>query len=100
MHSRPSARRSTCPTPARPGAPSRSWGSPMSEQVVSVGVDLLAEAVADQAAPVQRVDWRPPLTGTEDDLATVALDPLRPAANAQALERMLGVQAVLVHVLP
>jgi hypothetical protein len=72
----------------------------MSEQVVSVGVDLLAQAVEDQATPVVRVDWRPPLPGTEDDLATVALDPLRPQANAEALERMLAVQAVLVDVLP
>jgi hypothetical protein len=72
----------------------------MSEQVVSVGVDLLAQAVADQAAPVVRVDWRPPLPGTEEDLTTVALDPLRPEANARALERMLAVQAVLVDVLP
>jgi hypothetical protein len=70
------------------------------EDVVSVGVDLLADALADQAAPVQRVDWRPPLPGTEDDLTTVALDPLRPDANARALERMLAVQAVLVDVLP
>ncbi|MGC4111197.1 MAG: DUF1116 domain-containing protein [Nocardioides sp.] len=68
--------------------------------VVSVGVDLLAQAVDDQAAPVSRVDWRPPMPGTEDDLAAVALDPLRPAANALALERMLGVQALLVDVLP
>src|SRR5881394_2716481 len=72
----------------------------MTEGVVSVGVDLLAQAVEDQAAPVSRVDWRPPLTGTEDDVATVALDPLRPGANARALERVLGVQAVLVDVLP
>ena len=92
--------RSTCPTPARPVARSRSWEAPMTardehiaDRVVSVGVDLLAEAVEDQAAPVTRVDWRPPLPGTEDDLATVALDPLRPDANAPALERMLAVQA-------
>jgi hypothetical protein len=73
---------------------------PVSEHVVSVGVDLLAQAIEDQAASVSRVDWRPPLAGTEDDLATVALDPLRPEGNAQALERMLAVQAVLVDVLP
>jgi hypothetical protein len=77
----------------------------VSDRVVSVGVDLLAQAVADQAAPVTRVDWRPPMrskegAGTEDDLATVMLDPLRPEANARALERMLGVQALLVDVLP
>ncbi len=72
----------------------------MSTAVVNVGVDLLAQAVSDQAAPVISVDWRPPLPGTEDDLATVALDPLRPEANALALERMLGVQALLVDVVP
>jgi len=70
------------------------------DHVVGVGVDLLAEALEDQAAPVTRVDWRPPLPGTEDDLATIALDPLRPDANTRALERMLGVQALLVDVLP
>ena len=77
--------------------------SPATQQpsgVVAVGVDLLAQAVEDQAAPVTRVDWRPPLPGTEDDLATVALDPLRPEADALALERMLAVQALVVDVLP
>jgi hypothetical protein len=77
----------------------------MSEHVVSVGVDLLAQAIEAQATRVSRVDWRPPLpakdgTGTEDDLATVSLDPLRPGANAEALARMLDVQALLVDVLP
>jgi hypothetical protein len=72
----------------------------VTDHVVSVGVDLLAQAVADQAAPVSRVDWRPPLPGTEDDLATVALDPVRPEANARALEWVLGVQALLVDVVP
>jgi hypothetical protein len=68
--------------------------------VVSVGLDLLADAVASQAADVTRVDWRPPLPDTEDDLTTVALDPIRAEANAQALERMLAVQARLVDVVP
>jgi Protein of unknown function (DUF1116) len=68
--------------------------------VVGVGLDLLAEAVESQAADVTRVDWRPPVPGTEGDLAIVALDPLRPDANARALERMLAVQARLVDVVP
>ena len=72
----------------------------MTGPVVSVGADLLAQAVADQAVDVTRVDWRPPMPGTEADLATVALDPARSAANAAALERMLGVQARLVDVVP
>ncbi|MDF1603005.1 DUF1116 domain-containing protein [Nocardioides sp. YIM 152315] len=68
--------------------------------VVNVGADLLADAVADQATPVTRVDWRPPMTGTEDDLATVAADPLRRTANERALAAMLDVTATLVDVAP
>ncbi len=68
--------------------------------VVNVGADLLADAVADQAVPVTRVDWRPPMEGTAADLATVAADPRRHAANERALAAMLGVTATLVDVLP
>jgi hypothetical protein len=68
--------------------------------VVGVGADLLADAVEGQAVPVTRVDWRPPMPGTEDDLATVAADPRRRAANERALAAMLGVSATLVDVAP
>ncbi|GAB2884729.1 YlbE family protein [Nocardioides pacificus] len=68
--------------------------------VVGAGVDLFADAVAAQAVPVSRVDWRPPMPGTEADLATVAADPLRHAANQKALAAMFAVQAVLVDVAP
>jgi len=68
--------------------------------VVGVGLDLLADAVERQAADVTRVDWRPPLPGTEGDLATVVLDADRPDADASALARMLAVQPRLVDVLP
>ena len=68
--------------------------------VVATGVDLLAEAIESQAAPVTRVDWQPPMPGTEDDLATVAGDPRRVTANAEAVRRMLDVQAHLVDVVP
>jgi len=70
------------------------------EAVVNVGADLLADAIADQATAVTRVDWRPPMTGTEDDLATVAADPLRRTANERALAAMLDVTATLVDVAP
>ena len=66
--------------------------------VVNVGADLLAESVEAQAVPVVRVDWRPPMTDTEADLATVALDPLRREANERALSAVLDVQARLVEV--
>jgi hypothetical protein len=68
--------------------------------VVNVGTDLLADAVADQAVPVTRVDWRPPMAGTEAALAAVAADPRRRAANDQALASMLAVTATLVDVAP
>ncbi len=68
--------------------------------VVAVGADLLASAVESQAVPVTRVDWRPPMPGTEDDLVEVALDPLRADANARALAAVLDVQATLVDVAP
>ncbi len=68
--------------------------------VVNTGADLLADAIADQAVPVTRVDWRPPMPGTETDLATVAADPRRPEANARALAAVLEVTASLVDVAP
>src|SRR5690606_9681500 len=60
--------------------------------IVSTGVSIFADALTDQAVDVSRVDWRPPMEGTEADLATVATDPLRAEANAKALAAYLGVQ--------
>ncbi|MFD1826045.1 MULTISPECIES: DUF1116 domain-containing protein [Mumia] len=68
--------------------------------VVTTGTDLFADAVADQAVTVNRVDWQPPMPGTIDDLATVIADPLRAEANAKAVDAYLGVTAQLVDVLP
>ena len=68
--------------------------------VVTAGADMFADALADQAVAVERVDWRPPMPGTEADLAAVAIDPRRPAANRRAVEAMLGVTAHLVDVAP
>jgi hypothetical protein len=70
------------------------------ETVVATGVDLFADALEAQAAATERVDWRPPMAGTEADLATVAADPLRREANEQALAAFLGVQGHLVDVAP
>ena len=68
------------PTPAR---------TPMTTpaQVVTAGADLFADAVAGQAVDVTRVDWRPPMPGTEADLATVAADPLRRAPTSAPSRR-------------
>ena len=69
-------------------------------QVVNVGADMFADAVAAQSVQVTRVDWRPPMPGTESDLAAVATDPRRTAANRRAVEAMLAVTAHLVDVAP
>lgn len=69
-------------------------------RVVSAGVDLFAAALTAQAVPVTTVDWRPPVAGTEDDLARVLADPRRPDGNASAVTRMLAAGADLVDVRP
>jgi hypothetical protein len=69
-------------------------------QVISAGVGLLADAVERQAARVTRVDWSPPMPGTEADLAAVLRDPRRAQANSLAVARMFGARAQLVDVVP
>ncbi|WP_157371577.1 DUF1116 domain-containing protein [Angustibacter sp. Root456] len=75
-------------------------GAPSS--VVTVGVDLLAQALDDQAVAVDRVDWRPPLGGdaVAGHLSAVLADARRDAANRTALDRLLGAEAELVDVVP
>jgi hypothetical protein len=70
------------------------------DRVVTAGAGLLADALAAQAVEVARVDWRPPMPGTEDDLVAVAADPRRREANARALRAVLDVTAHLVDVAP
>ncbi|WP_245679271.1 YlbE family protein [Actinomadura hibisca] len=68
--------------------------------VVAAGVDVLADALADQAVPVERVRWRPPPPGTGDDLAAVLGRPGRAEADARAVGRMLSARPHLVDVRP
>jgi hypothetical protein len=68
--------------------------------VVAAGTPLLAEALGEQAVPVESVDWRPPPPGTERALASLMGDPRRAAANATALDRLLAVHPYLVDVRP
>ncbi|TSD68044.1 DUF1116 domain-containing protein [Aeromicrobium piscarium] len=71
-----------------------------SDGVVTSGVGLFADALDAQAVGVNRVDWRPPMEGTEDDLVTVATDPLRLDANRRAVDAMTSTQAMVVDVAP
>ncbi len=68
--------------------------------VVTAGAGLLADALRAQAAQVTEVDWRPPMRGTEADLAQVMSDPRREAANVLAVSRLMSAGAELVDVRP
>ncbi|MFL6161476.1 MAG: DUF1116 domain-containing protein [Jatrophihabitantaceae bacterium] len=69
-------------------------------RLITAGVELFGEAATAQGATVRQVDWRPPMPGTEQDLATVLADRRRPAANALAVRRIAETQAMLVDVVP
>lgn len=69
-------------------------------KVVVAGAAVLAEALRQQAVPVQSVDWRPPPAETVDALNTVLGDPRHGAANATAVGRMLSARPRLVDVRP
>ena len=68
--------------------------------VVAAGVDVFSDALRAQGAEVHDVDWRPPGFGDPADLAALALDPRRNAANRVAVERILAAGAQLVDVRP
>ena len=68
--------------------------------MVTAGAAMLADAVDQQGVPTVRVDWQPPADASAPALAVVMGDVRRTAANAQALQRMLAAEAVLVDVRP
>ncbi|WP_436762126.1 DUF1116 domain-containing protein [Streptosporangium sp. V21-05] len=69
-------------------------------EVITVGADVLGEALDAQAVPRVRVDWRPPMSGTEADLARVLADPRRVRANETAVGRLVSARPQLVGVRP
>ena len=66
--------------------------------IVAAGVDVFSDALRAQGAEVHDVDWRPPGFGDPADLAAIALDPRRAAANRTAVERLLAAGSHLVDV--
>jgi hypothetical protein len=66
--------------------------------VISTGLSLLADSAARQGARLTRVDWAPPMPGTETDLAAVLADRRREQANSLAIERLFASRARLVDV--
>ncbi|MEU4723007.1 DUF1116 domain-containing protein [Nonomuraea dietziae] len=73
---------------------------PADPHVITVGADLLGEALDAQAVPRTPVEWRPPLPGTAAALARVLTDPRRSAANELAVGRLLSARPQLVGVRP
>ncbi|WP_182880079.1 DUF1116 domain-containing protein [Microbispora sp. H10949] len=77
------------------------YGEP---RVITVGAEVLAEALDRQAVPQRRVDWRPPAPGVSAALAgmlaKVLADPRRERANATAVGRMLSARPMLSGVRP
>ncbi|MEU8172614.1 DUF1116 domain-containing protein [Microbispora hainanensis] len=73
------------------------YGEP---RVITVGAQVLGEALDRQAVPRREVGWRPPLPGTAPALARVLADPRRESANATAVERMLSARPMLTGVRP
>jgi hypothetical protein len=68
--------------------------------VVTAGAEILAESLERQGVPTTRVEWTPPLAGTEEALTAVMLDPRRTEANAEAVRRMTAAKAALTDVRP
>ena len=68
--------------------------------IVAAGVDVFSDALRAQGAEVHDVDWRPPAFGDPADLAALALDARRNAANRTAVERVLAAGSQLVDVQP
>lgn len=69
-------------------------------KIVTAGVDLLTDALLQQAVQVTAVDWAPPPANVNAALAAVMSDPRRPEANARAVNRLTSAGAVLTDVLP
>jgi hypothetical protein len=68
--------------------------------IVAAGVDVFSDALRVQGTDVRHVDWRPPAFGDPADLAALALDPRRVAANRTAVERVMAAGSHLVDVRP
>ena len=62
-------------------------------RVANVGVELFAESLAAQNAPVVQVDWRPPAGGDTDMIETLSTDwrlAMRPTTSPSSVFRPQG----------
>jgi hypothetical protein len=66
--------------------------------IAAVGADMFADEIRAQAVDVTPVLWRPPASGTEEALATIAADRRLIDANAEAAKRLTGARPKLVGI--
>ena len=66
--------------------------------VATAGTDMLADAIEQQGSSVWRADWRPPHPQTAEALARLTADGRMAAANATAIDKMLGVRPQLTDI--
>lgn len=65
---------------------------------INIGLDLFADALAQQGIEAVRVAWRPPLVEPRPEALPLFNDPAIAAANQEAARRMMHAQPVLVDV--
>ncbi len=68
--------------------------------ILTEGVGLFESALESQGARHERVDWRPPVAGTEAALAAIAADPRTAEANREAVTRLTRARPHWVDVRP
>ncbi len=68
--------------------------------VVTAGVPLFSDALAQQAATPIPVDWAPPAAGTAADLAAIAADRRTADASAESARRLTTARPHWVDVVP
>ncbi len=66
--------------------------------VATAGVEILEQALIDQAVTTASAEWRPPAAGTEGPLAKLAASGVTERANEIAIARLLAVRPQLVDV--
>ena len=78
--------------------PSHIFGTSL--QVINVGSDFFADALAAQGVPVTRVDWQPAAGECDAALSVLLADPRIEQANQEAVRRMMTARPRLVDIRP
>jgi hypothetical protein len=68
--------------------------------VVTAGASLFADSLAAQLTTPSRVNWAPPVPGSDADLAAIAADPRTKPATAESVRRLTAANPQWVDVVP